>query len=280
MAAPFQILFTDLDGTLLEESTYAFEGALPGIRALQSHRIPIVFCTSKTFAETIGLQESLGITDPFIVENGGAIYFRPGQVEPTGLEVNARGTWNRVNLGVPYRALVAQLLALRELTGINLRGFSEMTAAEVAADCGLSLEAAMQSKQREFDEPFVLLDDRPEDLARIAQMAQGVGLSVSTGGRYHHLSGRSDKGRAVRLLCEFLRKRRGPLRSVGLGDSPNDLPMLQAVDIPVLVQRPNGTYSTDLAENLPRAIHAPGVGPEGWNAAVQALLKEEMGHGH
>lgn len=280
MAAPFQILFTDLDGTLLEESTYAFEGALPGIRALQSHRIPIVFCTSKTFAETIGLQESLGITDPFIVENGGAIYFRPGQVEPTGLEVNARGTWNRVNLGVPYRALVAQLLALRELTGINLRGFSEMTAAEVAADCGLSLEAAMQSKQREFDEPFVLLDDRPEDLARIAQMAQGVGLSVSTGGRYHHLSGRSDKGRAVRLLCEFLRKRRGPLRSVGLGDSPNDLPMLQAVDIPVLVQRPNGTYSTDLAENLPRAIHAPAVGPEGWNAAVQALLKEEMGHGH
>jgi mannosyl-3-phosphoglycerate phosphatase len=270
MAAPFQILFTDLDGTLLEESTYAFEGALPGIRALQSLRIPIVFCTSKTFAETIGLQESMGITDPFIVENGGAIYFRPGQVEPTGLEVNARESWNRVNLGVPYRALV---------TGINLRGFSEMTAAEVAADCGLSLAAAMQSKQREFDEPFVLLNERPEDLARIIQMAQGVGLSVSTGGRYHHLSGRSDKGRAVRLLCEFLRKNRGPLRSVGLGDSPNDLPMLQAVDLPILVQRPNGTYSPDLAENLPQAIHAPGVGPEGWNAAVQALLTEEMGHG-
>lgn len=279
MAAPFQILFTDLDGTLLEESTYAFDRALPAIRALQSLRIPIVFCTSKTFAETIGLQESLGITDPFIVENGGAIYFRPGQVEPTGLEVNSRGLWNRVSLGVPYRALVAQLAALRELTGIDLRGFSDMTAAEVAADCGLSLEAATQSKQREFDEPFVLLKDRPEDLARIAQMAQGVGLNVSTGGRYHHLSGRSDKGRAVRLLCEFLRKNRGPLRSVGIGDSPNDLPMLQAVDLPILVQRPDKTYCPDLVEPLPQAIRAPGVGPEGWNAAVQTLLAKEMGHG-
>ncbi|MDP2876998.1 MAG: HAD-IIB family hydrolase, partial [Holophaga sp.] len=70
MSASFQILFTDLDGTLLDESTYAFEPALPAIRALQERGIPIVFCTSKTFAETVALQEVLGITDPFIVENG------------------------------------------------------------------------------------------------------------------------------------------------------------------------------------------------------------------
>ena len=279
MPHPFQILFTDLDGTLLDEATYAFEPALPAIRALQERGIPIVFCTSKTFAETVALQETLGITDPFIVENGGAIYFRPGQMDPTGLAVERRGPWNRLTLGVPYRALVAQLVAIRELTGVGIRCFSEMSAEEIAADCGLSIEAAERAKQREFDEPFRLLDGSPDDLAQFTRMARGVGLSLTTGGRYQHLSGTSDKGRAVRRICEFLRKSRGPLRSAGIGDSPNDLPMLQAVELPVIVQRPDGSHHSRLLEGVPEARCAKGVGPEGWNAAVLDLLSGEENDG-
>lgn len=279
MPVSFSILFTDLDGTLLDESTYAFEPAIPAIRALQNQGIPIVFCTSKTFSETVLFQEKLGITDPFIVENGGAIYFRQGQVNPTGLAVHVFGTWNRINLGIPYRALVAQLVAIRELTGIGLRGFSDMNAEEIASDCGLSIEMAERARQRGFDEPFRLTSDNPENLARISQMAQGVGLTVTTGGRYHHLSGRSDKGRAVRLLCEFMRKNRGPLRSVGIGDSPNDISMLHAVDVPVIAMRPNWVFHQRLVEDVPNAIHASGIGPVGWNAAVMALLSSEVDDG-
>jgi len=279
MSAPFQILFTDLDGTLLDESTYSFEPGLPAIQALQERGIPIIFCTSKTFAETVAFQEALGVTDPFIVENGGAIYFRPGQVDPTGLTVDRRGPWNRLSLGVPYRAIVAQLVAIRELTGVGIRCFSEMDAGEIAADCGLSLEAAELAKLREYDEPFRLVDGSPDDLAQFARMAQGVGLSLTTGGRFQHLSGTSDKGRAVRRLCEFLRKSRGPLRSVGIGDSPNDLPMLQAVDHPVIVQRPDGTHNPRLLEGVPDALCAAGVGPYGWNDAVLALLSGEANDG-
>lgn len=127
---------------------------------------------------------------------------------------------------------------------------------------------------REFDEPFRLLPGRPEDLEQVTRMVEGVGLMISRGGRYHHLSGRSDKGRAVKKVCDFLRKSRGPIQSVGIGDSPNDLPMLQAVDIPVVVMRHGDIHDLQLQEGVPGALLALGVGPVGWNAAVLELLSD------
>ena len=37
------LVFTDLDGTLLEYETYSFERALPAIRALKEKNIPLIF---------------------------------------------------------------------------------------------------------------------------------------------------------------------------------------------------------------------------------------------
>lgn len=268
-----RVLFTDLDGTLLDEVTYSWEAALPALEALRAANVMVVFSTSKTFAEVERLQERIGIAAPLIVENGGGIYFRPGQLEPTGLDVHAADGWHRVSLGVPHRALVAQLVAIQELTGIPIQSFSRMTPEEVAEDCGLPLEEATLAQKREFDEPFRLLSVRSEDLPQVIRLAEGVGLRVLQGGRYHHLAGRTTKGDAVRKVCAFLRKKLGPVRSVGLGDSPNDLPMLKAVDLPVVVMRHGGFHHPQLQEGVPHALLAPGVGPVGWNAAVLELLE-------
>jgi mannosyl-3-phosphoglycerate phosphatase len=60
------------------------------------------------------------------------------------------------------------------------------------------------------------------------------------------------------------------VRSIGIGDSQNDLPILEAVDFPVLVQKPGGEY--DSAVHVPHLFLAPGVGPAGWRAAVVELV--------
>jgi mannosyl-3-phosphoglycerate phosphatase len=239
---------------------------------LQGEGIPIVFCTSKTFAESVHLQEAMGIRAPLIVENGGAIYFRPGQLDPTGLDIQTIGDWQRISLGVPYGALLALLAAIEKLTGIEIGHFSSMSPDEIARECGLTLEAAERAKAREFDEPFRILSGHPEDLDQVTRMVEGVGLAICRGGRYHHLSGRADKGRAVQQVCGFLAQPHGPIHSMGIGDSPNDLPMLQAVEIPVVVMRPEGVYHPQLLRGVPGAIRATGVGPIGWNAAVLELL--------
>ncbi len=42
------IIFTDLDGTLLDLHTYSFEKSLPGLGLLRQKNVPLVFCSSKT----------------------------------------------------------------------------------------------------------------------------------------------------------------------------------------------------------------------------------------
>ncbi len=46
-----KIVFSDLDGTLLDHRTYDYTPALPALASLQEKQIPLVFCTSKTAAE-------------------------------------------------------------------------------------------------------------------------------------------------------------------------------------------------------------------------------------
>ena len=76
--------------------------------------------------------------------------------------------------------------------------------------------------------------------------------------------GGNDKGKAVELLGGLYRKMWGEIKTIGLGDSLNDLPMLSLVDIPILVQRRDYSWE-DI--NLPRLRKVQGIGPEGWNRA-------------
>jgi mannosyl-3-phosphoglycerate phosphatase len=151
----------------------------------------------------------------------------------------------------------------------RLRGFSDMTVEEVAHLTGLSLEEAARAKIREYDEPF-LLDDPPLNLDTVKRTAESTGLSI-TRGRFFHLTGDNDKGRAVGVVKDFYSQAGGIApRTIGLGDSPNDLPLLENVDFPILVQKPGGQYEPSV--RLDNLILAPGEGPIGWCVAVRELV--------
>ena len=68
------IVFTDLDGTMIDRDTYSFEIALPLLKELKKSKIPVIFCTAKTKKENEYYQKKLKVECPFIVENGGAIF--------------------------------------------------------------------------------------------------------------------------------------------------------------------------------------------------------------
>jgi mannosyl-3-phosphoglycerate phosphatase len=271
---PVLILYTDLDGTLLDEQSYSFDAARPALERLRGGPVLLVPCTSKTRGEVEILQRQLGFQHPFIVENGGAVYLPASETAPPGWDDTPVDEWIKVGLGVPRRQLVQHLREIRRRTGVGLTSFEEMSPRAVAAACGLTVEQARLAKNREFDEPFTLSPDTPESRRAVAAEAERAGLTVSQGGRFLHLSGGSDKGRAVKVLGHLLQRRFGSILTVGLGDSPNDLPMLQAVARPILVQRPDGIYHPELVDHLPDATRAPGIGPDGWNRAVLGILDE------
>lgn len=255
-----QLVVTDLDGCLLDAASYRWEAARPALDALRRRRVPLVLCSSKTRAEMQPLHDELGLDAPYVFENGGGIVIPP-VARASGREPGQRV----VPLGPPIGVLVAALAEIAAETGARVRGFSGLPLREVAALTGLGEPQAALARQREHDEPFVL-DAGDEQLLRRA--AAGRGLRVTKGGRFHHLTGSVDKGEAVRRVLALLPK----AASIGLGDAENDVPLLEAVDQPILVPRPDGSVDPALSAAFPGAACAPRPGPEGWSRAVLAAL--------
>ncbi|MDO8862561.1 HAD hydrolase family protein [Haliea sp. E1-2-M8] len=77
------LVFSDLDGSLLDHRDYSFRAALPGLEALREREIPLIFCSSKTRAEIEPLRARLDNRDPFIVENGAAVFIPRGSFGQT-----------------------------------------------------------------------------------------------------------------------------------------------------------------------------------------------------
>jgi len=271
MKRPPLVVFTDLDGTLLEHATYSFEPARPALDALAKAGVPLVFCTSKTRAETERWRSVLKNTHPFIVENGGAAFVPDGYFPSAGGFDRHEAGYGILEFARPYAELRRVLAGIRARTGLSLTGFGDMSVEEIARRCGFSREDAMLAAKREYDEPFVVPD--PAVLSSVVREAAAEGLSVVSGGRFHHLIGGSDKGRAVAALRALYDKAFGGLRAVGVGDSVNDEPMLRAVDVPVLVRKPGGGFAA--AIHLPGLVLAPYAGPEGWREAILELLRGE-----
>ena len=268
------VVFTDLDGTLLDHDTYSFDPARPALEKLHKLRIPLVVCTSKTAAEILELRAAIGNTDPFISENGGGIFI-PYRCFPFSVNAGRTAAGCYVlELGTCYSDLHEALGVIIRATGLALRGFSMMETEEVAALCNFSLWQAALAKQRDYDEPFILArpeDDTPAAAALLAAAAARLGLRLTRGGRFFHLTGDNDKGRAMRMLNELFVRQHGAVYTLALGDSANDEPMLREADAAVLLQKKDGSY--DAAIQNP-CIRSGAPGPAGWNEAVLQFLNE------
>lgn len=266
------IIFTDLDGTLLDSSTYSFEPALPALRELSRLDIPLILCSSKTRKEIEFYRERLGNRHPFISENGGGIFLPKGYFSSLqGLQhpVIDEERYTVIRLGAHYEDLRKALSQLREM-GFGVRGFGDMTVTEIEEATGLSRDEAEMAKERDFDEPFLFQRDDAE-LPRLLEAIKGLGFSF-TEGRFLHILGESDKGKAVSILKGLYRAASGPVVIAALGDSPNDIPMLAQADVKIVVPHPDGRHDSRI--DLPGLKRVEGIGPEGWNKAVLDLLKE------
>ena len=262
------LVFTDLDGTLLEHETYSFEPALPAIKTLKEKNIPLVFCTSKTRAEIEEVRLQLHNTHPFISENGGAIFVPKNYFFHKFKFTRENSNYFIVELGTHYKKIREAFNQMRLLFPKKLKGFGDLSSKEVAHLCGFSLDQGKLAKKREYDEPFILENEATKEA--IQEIAGRSNLNISRGGRFYHLIGQNDKGKAVLILRDIYKVKSKNLKTIALGDSFNDLPMLKVVDFPILVKKPDGSY--DPSVKLDNITLASGAGPTGWSDALLKLL--------
>lgn len=256
------LLFSDLDGTLLDSRTYTFEPARPALEAIGRRGLPLVIVTSKTRAEVELWRGRLGNTDPFIVENGGAIYIPSGYFPFRIQGARRRLGYEVIELGTPYQKLVAGLRQAVRDSGCEALGFSDMSVADICRRTLLTVQQAEFAKQREYDEPFEILGT---GTYRLLGALEQQGLRWTRGDRFYHVTGGSDKVEAVNRLIELYRRSAGDVLSVGIGDGPNDVNFLNGVDLPVIV---HSRFSDAVRRSVPHALVSRLPGPHGWNEVV------------
>lgn len=263
------IIFTDLDGTLLDRDSFA--KALPALTLIKEKKIPLIICSSKTRKEIEYYRGKLENRHPFISENGGGIFIPKGYfgsgVLTSEIGVMEEKDYHIITLGARYPDLRRAIKELQE-EGFNLRGFGDMTAEDIAEIANMSIDEARMAKERDFDEPFIFEGDDAE-LKKLFESIKAKGVNY-TQGRFFHILGNSDKGRATEILIDLYRKNYGEIYTIAIGDSPNDIPMLETVDLPIIVQKPHGSYDPRI--DLPNLIRAKGIGPQGWNNAITVIL--------
>ena len=261
--APPAIVFTDLDGTLLDHVTYDPGPARATLRALAARGIPVVPVTSKTWEETRGWMARLELHGPAVIENGGVVMLPSGPRGRPRFEV----------LGTDYASLRTALAELASAAATRLVGFGDWDAAEIARRTGLTPDDAARARARLADEPFVAepaLDAHGE--RQLAAAAAARGLLVERGGRFLHLHGRADKGTGVRRVAAWYALRAdGRTTRVGVGDAGNDRPMLEAVDVAVALPGTDGTIDRALAA-VPGVRVAAEPGPRGFALAIAAWM--------
>lgn len=227
------VIFSDIDGTFLDEK-YSYGSTKPIVDKLLALGTSIVFNSSKTKAEIEFYRTAIGLAEPFISENGAAIFIPKNYFSFT-YPCNQNGGYCIIERGTPYEELRMKLGIIKRKTGAKIVGFGDMTPEELAQDTGLPLHLALLAKDRDYDEPFRI--SRGDKFAVQAAIADEGLHCILGGGRYFHLTGDNDKGAATNILRGLYSRIFDMVETYAVGDGPNDLPMLKVVDKPFFIQK-------------------------------------------
>jgi mannosyl-3-phosphoglycerate phosphatase len=261
------IVFTDLDGTLLNHDDYDYRDALPAIRRLQSMSVPVIFTSSKTLDELQQLADEIDIHDPIIHETGCGISWPDNYFPHLDSNHYAQCT--------PYATITALLHQLKTDHGFRFQGFNELSAAEISAMTGLSVTRARQAKNRRYGEP-VQWQDTTEQLELFRQKIDAAGLHLVQGGRFIHVMSPVNKSSALHWLCRQYQHMHpnARLQTAGLGDSPNDRELLMSVDFAYLVRNLHLKNEQAQLMRLTAITLTKQCGAAGWNEAISGLLED------
>ncbi|MGJ3249332.1 MAG: HAD-IIB family hydrolase [Elainellaceae cyanobacterium] len=260
------LIFTDLDGTLLNPDDYQYEPALPVLGRLKDHRVPVIAVTSKTRREVEALYQVLELRAPFITENGSGVFIPMGDRRFVLPDTEIWNDYHLLRLGCTYDDARNGLQTISAKLGASLSGFGDLSVDEIIQRTGLAADDAKLAKTRDFTEPFVTPQTIPSD--QLADAIQAAGFQVVRGDRFSHLIGKqAGKGTASRLLIQAYQTANPgrSLTTIGLGNSPNDRDMLEVVDIPIVVPGHNGPHPGLVGSGWQVA---PAVGSQGWAIAV------------
>ena len=249
---------SDVDGTLMDHS-YDLTPAKETIKTLQKLSIPVILCTSKTASEVKVIRKELNLTDPYIVENGAAIYGESLE------KVNGK-----IILGKKYEYLEEVLDLISKKINYKLIPLNNLTDKEATQLTGLEGNSLDLMRDRHWSMPFLNPPSFLEEKINIS--CKKFKVEVLKGNRMSHLlSINSNKGKAINALKKYSNIQN--IQIIGLGDSPNDLPLLLNSDIRIVIPGIDGPNLNllDKLKNLEFTLASEPNG-YGWKKEINKLI--------
>ena len=267
-------VFTDIDGTLLNHKNYSYGNLKKFIKKIKNS-VQIIFNTSKTFSEIINIQKQLGLDFPFIAENGACIFFPEGYLSKNILNKE----FFKYKKFVCYKLTKLEpKLLLKELhslrTKYNFNFLSELNDKQIIKITNLKHKDLENAKNRLFTNP-IYWNDSKEKIFRFKSELNLIkeNFCILEGGRFLHISDNYNKGIALKKFLSIVKSSfSSNFITVSLGDSENDLSMLESTDYSCIVKGGKKKISLKKKNNI---YFSETEAPEGWKESMEYVFKME-----
>jgi len=263
------IIFSDLDGTLLNHKNFSFDEILVFFKKISKKTI-IIPNTSKTFSEVKKICEDSFLKNPFIVENGSAIFIPINLKLILSNKLQTQEGYYKLVLGSNLEDLIKFTNLEKCKKFISKCSFLyKMNIKELKESTGLSNSILMNSKKRDFSLPF-LWNGTKELFEKFNFIVNSHNYKILKGGRFYHLIGNVDKGKALKLILKIYKNTfKKKFLSISLGDSPNDIAMLENTDYSGIVK----AFSNKklYLKKDKDVFYSSIVAPKGWEQVLKMM---------
>ena len=257
------IIFTDLDGSLLNKVTFRFDEIEDYFRELVSKDIKIIPNTSKTEAELLDFNNLYKLNLSFIAENGSSIH---------GLNLIHANLPEKVSLSRPTNQIyeIYNENISSDLKN-NITFISKLNIKEQQEIFGLPLDKIKLALKRNNSLP-IQFNGNEFEKNEFIKIMNNAGLTVQTGGRVMNICDKVNKSKAMLKAVELIKeKMNDEIITIGVGDNQNDIDMLKEADYSCLVKNDNFDSSLINIDNL---IKSSEPSPKGWADVIKTAIQK------
>ena len=254
------LIFTDLDGSILDRDTFKFDQIKQYMKKVLNSGILIIPNSSKTESEIVEFNQELGENLAYISENGSVI---------NGLNLLNSNFPNKIILSREKEELVE---VFKNKVPENLQNkckfISNLKKKDQINTFGLGETKLKYALDRKYTEPF-LFEGRKNEKKELTKILKKNSLTIQEGGRVINLCDNVNKVKSMNKILKIYKKIESNIEVIAVGDNYNDLDMLKNSDLPCLVF--NDQFKEDQI-NIDNLIISNRPSPEGWADVVKKAL--------
>ncbi len=266
------LIFTDLDGTLLDHENYSFGDNKKMISTIINNKNEIIFNTSKTFSECKKLLKELKLLNmPFSTENGAVIYFP---------KIRFNKIINSSSFGRYWSVRIAKL------SSKNWYQFLKLKQKKYNFFIAQDLSPKILKKYTNLNNTNMMLDREAsqiilweDNLTKLKLFKKDLksekdGVLI-IGSRFMQISSICNKRIAKKLIShayDIQFRDKYSINTIALGDSKNDIDMLNSCKYPCLIKNSSDAYPK-LRPDKKNVFKSSKLAPDGWSEVLYKLNK-------